>query len=284
MNLLLTASAVLPAIILCVYVFRKDRVEKEPLGLLLLLFFLGALSCFPAATVETVLLTVVDKLFKPFGYVNSGGALVLSETMFYIYNFVKYFFVVALVEEAFKFLILYFVTKKSNDFNCLFDGMIYAIFVSLGFAALENIFYVLEYGFSNALMRAVLSVPAHMFFAVMMGYYYTFWHIDEKAINMERKLKQTFPTDTNVVAFAPSSSRYKTLLVPVLAHGLYDFCCTAGTGLSFFVFIIFVIYMYVNCFKKIKNLSLADGYSNLYAKGILIMKYPELEEYIKDEL
>jgi len=183
MDLALTVAAVLPAIVLCVYVFRKDKVEKEPISLLILLFFAGMFSCLPAAFLETVLTKVLAILFKPFTMTNAYGEQVMNGFVQHVYNFFEYFFIVALVEEALKFLVLYLCTRKEDDFNCLFDGMIYAVFVSLGFATFENIFYVMEYGMQNAIMRGILSVPAHMFFAVLMGYYYTFWNVECKIVN-----------------------------------------------------------------------------------------------------
>ena len=114
-------------------------------------------------------------------FVNFFSIAVKEAPVSYLYVAVDMFIGVALVEEGFKWLTLVFFTKKSKEFNCLFDGMIYAIFVSLGFAALENILYVLNNGWVNAATRAILSVPGHMFFAVMMGYYYSRWNIFAKA-------------------------------------------------------------------------------------------------------
>ncbi len=280
MDTLLTILAVLPAIVLCTYVFKKDRVEKEPVRLLITLVIYGMCSCFPAAYVESVFIGIIENVMEFIVHISNFR----PQTMFYIYNFLKYFLVVALVEEAFKFAILYFVTKKNHNFNCLFDGIIYAVFVSLGFAALENIFYVLEYGFVNALTRAVLSVPAHMFFAVMMGYHYTFWHIEDKIVMMEQQLIQDNAAVSGAVDFVPGKHRIKTLLMPILAHGLYDFCCVIGTTAAMVLFLLFVIYMYHSCFKTIKKISFVDGYSNFYAKGYLVKKYADLENYIRERL
>ena len=284
MNLLLTALAVLPAIVLCIYVFKNDRTDKEPVGLLLLLFGLGMLSCFPAGTVESLLISALDAIFAPFGYINTEGILVLPGIAGYLYTFIECFFIIAPAEEGYKFLILYLVTKKNKNFNCLFDGIIYAVFVSLGFAALENVFYVLSNGFMNAVTRAILSVPSHMFFAVFMGYYYTFWHVEGKIVTMEGQLRQTGLVPAGVAAFVPGGNRYKALLVPILAHGVYNFCCSLNSVIALVIFVMFVGFMYTNCFLKIQKLSYTDGYSSDYAKGMLVKKYPGLEGYIREEL
>ncbi len=151
--------ALLPAFILCGYVYSKDKVEKEPKGLLFVLFFFGVLSCIPAAILEGIFEDIVEAVFSPI----AGSSL---------YNFIYFVLAIALVEEGLKWLILIYKTSKNENFNCTFDALIYSIFVSLGFAALENVLYVTSNGVVNGILRAVLSVPGHMFFALFMGLYY----------------------------------------------------------------------------------------------------------------
>jgi len=276
MNISLILAALLPAVVLCVYVFKKDRVEKEPIGLLLWLLVLGAFSCFPAAFVEEIFSDILNGIFAPFGFTDADGVLNLSSGVYYVYHFLQYFVGVALVEEGFKFLFLIWATKNNKNFNCLFDGMIYAIFISLGFAALENVMYVSQYGMGNAVMRAFLAVPGHMFDAVLMGYYYSMWHIKDQVVRYERDLKarnliRAYTPETEV-----SGSIWACILVPTLAHGFYDFCCTLDSWIAVLVFYAFVIFMYFHCFSKIRKMSYADGYIGDYAKSILVRKYPSL--------
>ena len=146
--------ALAPAIVLMIYVWSKDK-SKEPFGMLVMLVILGALSCFPAGFLES---PVIDAIVSVFGKDN-----LLS-------YFVQAFIGVALMEEGCKFLVMFFYTKNHKEFNGLFDGMIYAIFVSLGFAAFENVFYVFDFGSKVALSRAFTAIPGHMFNAVFMGY------------------------------------------------------------------------------------------------------------------
>ena len=88
------------------------------------------------------------------------------------YKIILAFAVVAVVEEGTKFLLMKLRTWKNPNFNYSFDGIVYAVSVSLGFAAFENIKYVMNFGLSVALPRAVLAVPGHMGFAVFMGLFY----------------------------------------------------------------------------------------------------------------
>lgn len=274
-DILLVCAALIPAVALCIYIFKKDRVEKEPIGLLLGLLFLGGLICFPAAEIEGVLFDIFDMIFSPFT-VEYEGELYLLGTTFKVYNACKYFIGVALVEEGLKFLILFFFTRKNKNFNSLFDGLIYAVFVSLGFAALENVFYVVENGWINALMRAVMSVPGHMFFAVLMGYYYSLWHMYEKARQQEQSLKKAGLISHGAIEFSGNTYLLLSLSIPILAHGLYDYCCTLGTTLATISLYAFIIFLYIYCFKKIKSMSKGDMDDTTYSNVMVLRKYPHL--------
>lgn len=157
MTLLLILLAVLPTIFMIVFIYYKDSYEKEPVGLLVSLFALGMAGTIPAVAYETA----GDAFIGLFFYKNSG-----------IYNLISAFLGVALVEEGVKFIALYFRTWKNPNYNYKFDGIVYAVLVSLGFATVENILYVLEGGLSVAIARALLSVPSHAIDAVYMGFYY----------------------------------------------------------------------------------------------------------------
>jgi RsiW-degrading membrane proteinase PrsW (M82 family) len=140
------AAAVLPAMVLLIYVYRKDVTEKEPGNLLFNLLLLGALSTVFASMTELLGQHVLDSISFE------------SETM---KNAILYFIVVALSEEGFKYLLLRYRTWKEPNFNCTFDGVVYAVFVSMGFAIIENIKYVFAYGLGTALIRAVTAIPGH---------------------------------------------------------------------------------------------------------------------------
>ncbi|MBQ8003406.1 MAG: PrsW family intramembrane metalloprotease [Clostridia bacterium] len=266
-TILLVAAALLPAVILCNYIYKKDRVEKEPMGLLVKLLLAGAFSCFPAAAVEGTIGGIIDGFF---GGVYAEGVL---------YRLITYFIGVALVEEGFKWWFLVRITKDNKEFNCMFDGMIYAIFVSLGFAALENVLYVIEYGWINAIMRGVLSVPGHMFFAVMMGYYYSRWKIFETAEKIENEaLRAGYIIQKRGDSFNPEHEKVLSILVPVIFHGTYNYCCSSESWLATIAFYVFVIFMYIYCFAKIKEVSRNDASTEKTAMALVAKKYPEIEE------
>ena len=156
-NPILIAAAVIPAIVLLRFVYKEDRLDKESPGLLLSLVIFGILSTFAAIVTEQI------------GEAILGILLPQNSTA---YNALLYFVVVALSEEGFKYLLLKKRTWYSGEFNCQFDGVVYAVFIALGFALWENISYVLMYGLGTAAIRAVTAVPGHACFGVFMGAFY----------------------------------------------------------------------------------------------------------------
>ncbi len=270
MYLILLALA--PAIYLLNYVRKKDRSEKEPPKLLALLFFAGALSCIPAAIIESnlgALLTAATGIDDTASFSSHGYSFV-------IYQLINNFLIVGLAEEGVKFLAMFLITHKNRNFNSLFDGMIYAIFVSLGFAAFENILYVAEGGAAVALMRAVMSVPGHMFFAVFMGYYYSIWHIYKTADRVENSLAMRRIIQKRGEPFRYKGYLISALIVPILIHGFYDFCLSFDSTALFLAVLALLISLYIICFKRIKKFSRADMEDYKIVPILIMMKYTEL--------
>lgn len=184
MNLLL--SAIAPVFIIIIYIYVKDKYEKEPKRILLLSFVSGAIV---SVLITTLLYTGFD-VFLPLKNHYS-----LQE------QFIKAFFVVALTEEFSKYIIVRYVSQPRKAFNEPFDGIIYAVMVSMGFAATENIMYVLQGGYQVALLRAFTAVPAHATFAILMGYFMG---------------KAKFSNNKVILNFTG-------LFLAILFHGTYDF-------------------------------------------------------------
>ena len=177
-------ASITPVIIFLFLIYNKDSI-KEPLGLLMKCFFGGFLSI--------IITLILDSLIGPFGI---GITSPLGQAFF------EAFFQAGFPEEFSKLVILFWLVWKSKEFDQHFDGIIYAVFVSMGFALVENIMYVFQGGMGVALMRAVLSVPGHGFFAVAMGYYFSLAKFHD----------------------GPKKGEFilKCLLVPAILHSLYD--------------------------------------------------------------
>lgn len=271
-SILMIIAALAPAIALCVYVFKKDRVEKEPLWLLILLLISGVLICFPVVEISSFLGDTFSEYFAQFGTEEFDG-IYLSPFMYRVYQFFDNFGAVALVEEGFKWLALLIITSKSKHFNCVFDGMIYAIFVSLGFAGYENILYVLGNGWSVALMRSFTAVPGHMFNAVLMGYFYSMWHVTNVAKKQETKLIENRIIPRRTARFKSGHLLVLSLIVPILTHGFYDYNCSLGSTASMIVFFVFLVGLYFYCFGKIKRLSKNDMSDKGFASSMVYKKH-----------
>lgn len=187
----LLALAIAPGIVICLFIYFKDKYNREPLGLMLLTFFMGMLSIIPAIIIQVA-------FTKPVNQLMGEGVL---------YTAVFAFLIVALSEEASKFLAIRYVPYRRRAFDDPFDGIIYAVMAGMGFATLENIGYVMEHGLGTGIMRMFLSVPAHGTFAVLMGY-----HI-------------------GLARFDPANKRKHMILAifwPVLFHGTFDFFLFIG--------------------------------------------------------
>lgn len=280
-SVLLFVLAVLPAIILCIFIYKKDRVEKEPFGLLATLFVLGIVIIIPAMILEQILGPAIINFFANFGVTDVDGGISLSYFGYILYQLSDNIIGIALVEEGLKWLVLYFVTRKNKNFNSLFDGLIYSVFVSLGFALWENIGYVFgcetfSQGLQVALARFVMSVPGHMFFSVFMGYCYSMWHVYEIAQLCEEKFVGNGLIAMKGEHLDGRNWLILSIVVPTLVHGIYDFLCS--DAVPFFSVYIFVVALYIVGFTYVSKLSKADSSDTGYAMGITVSKYPELKE------
>lgn len=153
-----------------------------------------------------------------------------------------YFGIVGFSEEGFKYLMLKKRTWRSREFNYQFDGIVYAVCVSLGFALWENLGYVAAYGLSTAFIRAVTAVPGHACFGVFMGTWY----------GAAKKYDSLGYSGTSKFL------RVLSVLIPALIHGAYDFIAVSGN--SEWIFILFVIAMFILSFIIVKRRSRNDKY------------------------
>lgn len=223
----LLVSALLPALLLMFYVYRKDTVEKESGRLLLRLFLLGAAACIPASLLETLSMRILDRFMEP------------GTTRYVVW---EAFFIVAVAEEGCKSLALHWGSWRSPEFNYRFDGIVYAVFVGMGFAGFENLLYVLNYGPDVVIARGLLSIPGHMTFAVFMGLYYA-----------QSKMAELYDD-----GYRRRRNFSMSLLFPIALHGFYDFCLMSQNETLAVVFIIFVIVLDIVSVALIRRYSHRD--------------------------
>lgn len=180
--------ATAPVWALLTFFYVRDRYDKEPRVLLINLFVRGMLVTLVAAAISLL------------------GIRVLAATLptnSWPYLLIENFLLVALVEEYLKYIVVWRCAYFHPAFNEPYDGMLYAITASLGFAALENILYVAQGGLQVAIMRGLLSVPGHALFAAAMGYFIGRAKFSKNADKTRLYLN-------------------RALIIPVLLHGIYD--------------------------------------------------------------
>ena len=226
----LLISSIFPVVIFLYMIYQKDH-EKEPISLLIKCLLGGCLSDL-LSLVMSILLGMLEGAFQ-------GD---------FLSSFHQSFLEAAIPEEIGKFVILYLLIWKSKELNHSYDGIVYSVFVSLGFALIENIMYVLEGGFTVAIVRAIFSVPGHGLFGVIMGYYFSLARFHEGGKRREFLIK--------------------SLAIPILFHGAYDFllfymgASTENILLVIFLLILFaglVILLWRKGLAKIKHHLEEDG-------------------------
>ena len=182
-DLLLVTLSISPGIFIMVLIYFLDEYNKEPLWLLAIAFIFGAMN----------LHLDVDILEFLFSYINVEN------------NFIRVgeeALSVSITEELLKFLVVILILYPNKNFDEPFDGIVYAVFVGMGFATAENLAFVMQGSASLAILRMLSAVPAHFVFAVIMGYYLG------KA-KTENKKKFTY--------------LFLSLLIPIIFHAFYDY-------------------------------------------------------------
>ena len=216
--------ALLPVFLILRYVYILDKNEREPLAFVLKVVMWGAFFSIPCACVERFMLSFISIYFDP------------STIEFaWMENTVG----IALVEEFSKWLVLMVLVWKNKNFDYRYDGIVYAVSASLGFAALENILYIVSYGTGVSIGRAIFAIPGHATFGVFMGFFLsrakTCW-LDEKKLCMK-------------------VCKLLALCIPMLIHGCYDFLLSeqiAEAGFQY-LFYIFVILLDLFAWRLIKH-------------------------------
>ncbi len=149
----LIVIAIAPVVFLAWYVYTRDRYDPEPRRLVIKTFLIGAFLVVPVIFAELL------------------GSLLLPPSTDLLLLFLHFLLVVALVEESSKYVAVRISVYRSPEFNEPMDGLVYGAIAGLGFAAPENLLYVLSRGAALGIIRAVLSVPGHALWGAIVGYY-----------------------------------------------------------------------------------------------------------------
>lgn len=184
--------ALLPVFLIFKYIYGLDKVEREPMGLVLKVLLWGAVFSIPCAVFERFAISFIQAFYD----IESVK-----------YAFMENTFGVALVEELSKWLVLMILVWRNNNFDYRYDGIVYATTASLGFAALENILYVVNFGTGVSIGRAIFAIPGHTTFGVFMGFF----------------LSRAKTQELDNREFLKLILLLFSLAIPMLIHGCYDF-------------------------------------------------------------
>lgn len=228
-------AALLPAILLFIYIYNQDSINPEPVKWLWKGVWYGVLSAI-------IVVTVLGLFFDTDAWFADIPNPVVRAVL-------DAFFCAAIPEETVKLIMLWLLIRKNPYFDEHLDGIVYATCVGLGFAGLENIFYVvgnMENLVSIAVVRGLFSVPGHFFFAVAMGYFISLAYFKSRTEIEKKKFY--------LLAF----------LVPMVLHGIFDMLLMISSadetlaGICFITFLYFTNILRKKGQKRIHQLKLLD--------------------------
>lgn len=203
----LLAAACAPAVALLLYFYFKDDFELEPVYMVIRSYVFGGLLVFPIMFIQYV-------IGEETAFTSIYFAVVIQT---------------AFVEEFLKWFAVLITVYFHMQFNQRYDGIVYACAVGLGFASVENIFYLVEYGLDTAFLRAVFPVTSHALFGVVMGYYF------------------------GLAKFSKRGEKFlaAALFIPFVLHSSYNLILTVYSGFSYLI-IFFMIFMWIYAMRKVK--------------------------------
>ncbi len=209
MKIELLMLAIAPSIAFILWIYIKDKYDKEPVKLLGKFFVLGAFISIIGIVVEDFLINI-------------------NRYSGYYYNIYVAFIVAGLTEEGLKMIVLISNLNKEKNYNERLDGIIYSVFLSLGFATIENIIYIFFEDASSViqvgLIRGLISIPAHIMFAINMGYYISKYKFTKNKIKKREYL-------------------IMSILIPIIYHGIFDLLLILNFKLSKVIFAIYFIFL-----------------------------------------
>ncbi|WP_163150692.1 glutamic-type intramembrane protease PrsW [Anoxybacillus sp. MB8] len=203
------SAGIAPGLALLSYFYLKDEYETEPLSLVLRMFLYGTFLVFPLMFIQHVL--KVEHMLPN--------------------AFVEAFLSTSLLEEFFKWFVFYYAIYDHREFNEPYDGIVYGVSVSLGFATLENILYLFANGVEFAVTRALLPVSSHALFGVIMGFY-----LGRAKFGLPEKEKNYI---------------WLSFLLPFFFHGIYDYILLTQERWIYYM-LPFMIFLWWLALRKVK--------------------------------
>ena len=218
-TILFTIISFLPVLLLGYYIYKKDSV-KEPKTLLTKLVLCGLIASLLVIILDIVLTIVYPNLHV------SNYSTDFSPYLLFILIFLE----VGLLEESMKWFMIRIVGYDNPEFDQIYDIIVYCVFIAIGFAFFENLFYVLQGGLQAAVLRGLLAVPAHAVYGVFMGYFLGKAKLSK---NKSSLIKYIF----------------LSIFVPAVMHTIYDYILMFNSSYSFYILIGYMLILYVTAYK-----------------------------------
>lgn len=268
--------AVIPSILLAAYVFYKDRIEREPIRLLVTLFIVGFAAFIPVVLLTELFNAFFDSIFAGYiSYSPSGAMIISSNTVYYIHRALCSFVSTALFQEAAVLIPLFAITKDHKEFNYLFDGVVYSVCISMGLSTADSLFHAISSGWDTFALYALSAIPSHLLFGVIRGCLYSIWHTHRTA-----RVQEYLLDAKNVIQsssfFRPGKWLFACIFVPFAIHGFYSFVGYFSQASLNSMFAVLSAVVYILCFVSIRRLSALDKSITDSANDFILEKYPVL--------
>ena len=218
--------AISPIVVLGLYIYNKDK-NKEPKKVIAKMFAGGLLSAVATICITFILRFLFPGIDKVDDY---RGSMQL-----FLYSFCF----ISLVGVLIKWLIVYFFSYKDKEFDELYDMIVYSIFVALGFACAQNLFYIYNYGLVLGVVKMFSSIPSHAAIAIFMGYFLAL---------------------SKLAFYNGNLKKYKkymalSIFAPAFLHGTYDYFLFLANPVMIYIFLIFITVLYIMAYHNIRELA-----------------------------
>ena len=267
--ILVLLISVIPIFSLCAYIYHEDRYEKESIPFLTLLFGVGILCATCSVFVENTGILFLNKVFSRHMIISFNEITFATQISEYTYNFIYSFLFCSAIDIILAIAALFIFTYKNKNFNSLFDGIVYAVYIMMGVSLAEILFFGYNKGWDLVALKCLLTIPLRMFTGVIIGYLYSILKIKHLIYTKEKILNST--GKLNII---PIFKKYRTTIImfffPWLLNGIYEFSTLMNTYLWRYLYYIVLIGMYFYCIKKITHASNNDDlFTNIVRNAVL---------------
>lgn len=272
-----TLLSVIPSLLLCFAVYKLDKTDKEPPKLLALLFFAGFIGFFPLFHLQNLIVSVIDKAFTNQITTNAPSPVQLQDASFqFLHHILLCIFAYALPEVLMQWVLLVVLTKNKKDFNCLFDGLLYSIILSFGFAISKNLCVTWTQGWKEFFIRALAAIPMYLMISIVCGVFYTLWHTYDRVYETEAVLIEQSTIQKHSIR-RPLSLFALSFFIPFIIHGFMSYTLLTQSGFAKIAFYCLVALLYITFFIVIIKFSRRDSETDRFAVSMIIKAHPTIQ-------